>query len=390
MIAGVAFALVLWAVSPLVSSDDARSAATLQDRISQKRAQRDAQLGRERVLTSDIQRYSGQINRLQTRIDRLRARQDRVQRDLDAKRAELIRVQDRLAKEVRRLARLRRDLAHDRGVLARRLVELYQTDRPDLVTVILNANGFADLLEQSEFLKEIQAQDQRIIRRVASAKRDAETTAAELDRLEQRQQQITARVVTRRDEVAKVRLQLVSTQAPMRTARARKNAVLRTVRNQRHEVEEDLAALERANAQATNNLANLPAQAVQGGDGPWDWPVSGPITGSFGEQRPGHIHAGIDIAVPVGTPIRAVANGRVVLQQGTGASGGYGNYTCLQHTGTLTSCYAHQRNFATRMGQTVAKNQVIGYVGMTGNTTGPHLHFEARVSGTPVNPFNYL
>src|SRR5206468_3884519 len=115
-----------------------------------------------------------------------------------------------------------------------------------------------------------------------------------------------------------------------------------------------------------------------------------PITGAFGEQRPGYIHAGIDIAVPVGTPIRAVANGKVVLLQGTAASGGYGNYTCLQHTATLTSCYAHQASFAVRMGQTVAQHQVIGYVGMTGHTFGPHLHFEARISGVPVQPLNYL
>lgn len=391
VLAGVGLPLLLWAALPIVSAGaPSGSAATLQNKINRKQAELNSKLGKERVLSSDVQRYSGHINKLQSKINVLRARQDKIQGDLNAKRSELEQIQADLRAETRRLAKLRVKLSEGREILEERLVELYESDPPDLVTVVLNAKGFADLLEQGEFLKRIQDQDKRIIDRVSSAKKESEQTADELDKLELRQQRITARVLKRRDEVDKVRTALVDTQEPMRKARAAKNAVLRKVRDDRHKVEEDLDKLQQANAQATGNLQNLPTQAVKGGNGPWDWPVNGPITGNFGEQRPGHIHAGIDIAVPVGTPIRAVANGRVVLLQGTGASGGYGNYTCLQHTATLTSCYAHQRNFAVSQGQTVTKNQVIGYVGMTGHTFGPHLHFEARINGTPVNPFNYL
>lgn len=390
-LAGVGLPLLLWGVLPIVSAGaPSGSAATLQNKINKKQTELNSKLGKERVLSTDIERYSGRINKLQRKIDVLRTRQDRIQGDLNAKRAELEEIQADLRSERKRLARLRARLAEGREILEARLVELYETDPPDLVTVVLNAKGFADLLEQGEFLKRIQEQDKRIIDRVSRAKKESEQTAAELDELELRQQRITARVLKRRDEVAKVRTDLVDTQAPMRKARAAKNAVLRKVRDDRHEVEEDLAALQRANAQATSNLSKLPAQAVKGGNGPWDWPVTGPITGNFGEARPGHMHAGIDIAAPEGTPIRAVANGKVVLLQGTGASGGYGNYTCLQHTATLTSCYAHQSRFGVTSGQTVSKNQVIGYVGNTGHSFGAHLHFEARVSGTPVNPFNYL
>jgi murein DD-endopeptidase MepM/ murein hydrolase activator NlpD len=391
LIAGVVLPLLLWASLPLVSSGAPQgSAATLQQKISKKQQQLNATKGKEQVLSTTVKKYSSRINKIQSKVDVLRAKQDKIQRDLDSKRAELEQIRADLRTERRRLAGLRVRLADGRQKLEARLKELYESEPPDLVSVVLNSSDFSDLLEQAEFLRRIEAQDKRIISRVRSAKTDAETTAAQLSTLESRQQKVTARVFEQRNAVDKVRSALVEQQRPMREARYAKTRLLRRVKEDRHEIQEDLGKLQAASAKVTGDLQNLPTQAIKGGNGPWDWPVNGPITGAFGEQRPGHIHAGIDIAVPVGTPIRAVANGRVVLLEGTGASGGYGNYTCLQHTATLTSCYAHQASFAVSSGQTVSKNQVIGYVGMTGHTFGPHLHFEARINGVPVQPLNYL
>lgn len=121
-------------------------------------------------------------------------------------------------------------------------------------------------------------------------------------------------------------------------------------------------------------------------------PTSGPITSPFGE-RWGRLHAGIDIAPPEGTPIVAALAGEVIFK---GIMSGYGNYTCVRHAATLTTCYAHQQRFATsiRVGEHVARGQTIGYVGNTGHSTGPHLHFEVRLgpdySSTPVDPAPYL
>jgi len=103
-------------------------------------------------------------------------------------------------------------------------------------------------------------------------------------------------------------------------------------------------------------------------------------------MRWGRLHAGVDIAVPAGTPIRAADSGRVVLQ---GVVGGYGNYTCISH-GSLSTCYAHQSRFASSQGANVSQGQVIGYVGCTGHCFGDHLHFETRVNGSPVDPMGYL
>jgi murein DD-endopeptidase MepM/ murein hydrolase activator NlpD len=114
--------------------------------------------------------------------------------------------------------------------------------------------------------------------------------------------------------------------------------------------------------------------------------VSGPVVSPFG-MRWGRLHAGVDIAVGSGTAIRAAAGGRVVLM---GWVGGYGNYTCIQHSGSLSTCYAHQSSFATSNHASVGQGQVIGYVGCTGHCFGDHLHFETRSGGSPVDPMGYL
>ena len=120
------------------------------------------------------------------------------------------------------------------------------------------------------------------------------------------------------------------------------------------------------------------------------WPVRGGVTGRFGEQRGGHEHAGIDVPLPVGTPIRAASTGRVVMRED---QSGYGNYTCIAHV-RITTCYAHQSRFRTKQGARVERGEVIGYVGDTGTSSTPHLHFEVRRGtrpwGTPVDPAKYL
>jgi murein DD-endopeptidase MepM/ murein hydrolase activator NlpD len=135
----------------------------------------------------------------------------------------------------------------------------------------------------------------------------------------------------------------------------------------------------------------MPAGPIRGGKGGLIWPVNGPITSPFCEPRAWEsCHPGIDIGVPSGTPIRAAADGKVVLMQPESASGGYGNFTCIQHTSSLSTCYAHQSRFGTSMGARVKQGQVIGYTGCTGRCFGPHLHFETRINGSVVNPMNYL
>ncbi len=379
LLAGVLVPLALWAVLPMVSSGQSASQSELdklQSRIGSTRAKIGAKRTRERVLTTQITRYSRRINRL---ADRLTP----IETELTAKRTELETLRTDLRKERARIVRLRNRLAKARMLLTRRVVEIYKSGEPDLITVILNSDGFADLLERAEFIKRISDQDRRVIKIVRVAKAEAVRSEDRLDRLERRQQAVTETIQKRRDEVAGVKNKLDG----LRSGRA---SLLNGIRADRKNLEQHVDDLESASAKIARRLGQIPPGDIKGGNGPWIWPVNGSITGAFGEARPGHMHAGIDIAAASGTPIRAAANGKVVLMQGTGSSGGYGNYTCIQHTGSLASCYAHQSRFGTQMGASVSQGQVIGYVGNTGHSFGAHLHFEARVNGSPVQPLNYL
>jgi murein DD-endopeptidase MepM/ murein hydrolase activator NlpD len=397
LIACVALPIALWAVLPLGSVAATPSQGRL-DRLESKIGAARDRIGRkkgaEHTLSSDIAAYTSRIDRLQGRITTLGGRQERLQADLDARRAELEKVRTRLRDERARLVRLRRRLAQARSMLATRLVEIFKADKPDVVTVVLGSADFADLMERTEFIQRISDQDRRIFVVVRDARADAVRTERGLDALEGRQAQLTATVRRRRDEISAVRDDLIGTRVGFTKTKAGKQAALSRVRADRRDLQEDLAGMERASQRIQAQL--LRAQGAPGagpirqGSGRLIWPVDGPISGVFGESRPGHLHAGLDIAVAEGTPIRAADDGRVVLMQGVGSSGGYGNFTCIQHSASMSTCYAHQSRFGTTMGASVSKGQVIGYVGNTGHSFGAHLHFEVRIDGAPVNPASYL
>jgi murein DD-endopeptidase MepM/ murein hydrolase activator NlpD len=172
--------------------------------------------------------------------------------------------------------------------------------------------------------------------------------------------------------------------------RSEKAGLLANTREDRHALEEHVHALEREQSAILARLQGPSGSGVAGpirqGSGSLIWPLSGPVTSGFG-YRWGRLHAGIDIAVGVGTAIRAADGGRVAI---AGWLGGYGNYTCIQHGGSLSTCYGHQSGIGVSVGQSVSQGQVIGSSGNTGNSTGPHLHFETRVNGNPVDPMGYL
>ena len=398
LLAGAVLPLALWAALPVFSEGAASPTGRLGDiqhkiRVTQSKIGK--RKGTERVLTTQISAYSQRIGRLQGRIGSLQSQQANAQADLDAKRDELFKTQRDLRAERRRLVRLRARLAQARTALAQRLVELYQADKPDIVTVIMSSKGFADLLERSDFMQRVSEQDQNIIKLVRDAKADATATATRLDTLERRQQKLTAIVQQRRDEIARAKQGLIDTRVGLAGTRADKAHALGTVRAERRQLEGNLSGLkaEQDKIQATLQQAqgNLPAGPIKQGNGSLIWPVNGPITSQFCERRAWEsCHPGIDIGVPAGTPIRAAAAGKVALMQSVGASGGYGNFTCIQHTGAMSTCYAHQSRFATSLGASVSQGQVIGYSGCTGLCFGAHLHFEVRINGAVTNPLNYL
>jgi murein DD-endopeptidase MepM/ murein hydrolase activator NlpD len=357
------------------------SVSDLRARLGDKQAQLHHATSREGVLSTTIERYGHRLDQLRTEVATLRNRQADVQAQLDRAEAELRQARQQLA--VLRV-RLRRSL----GVLRRRLVAIYESDQPDAVAVLLDSNGFDDLLNRADYLRHVQAQDTAIAERVRSLRNRAKDTVA--------------RVRATRNEIAAKKAELERTQAALQarqgdlaSARAKDQHALSAVQGTAQRLEGDVSDIQgqiQAQLQAAQQAAAAPAQPagpVQGeSSSGFIWPVNGPVTSPFCESRPWEAcHPGIDIAVPSGTPIHASATGTVAI---AGPESGYGNYTCIDHGGGVSTCYAHQESISVSVGQHVSQGQVIGLSDCTGLCFGPHLHFEVRVNGQPTDPMNYL
>jgi len=352
-------------------------AQDLQSQLDTKRAQLDHANSREGVLSSTIQRLGERLDQLRGEVATLRNREAIVQAELNKKEAELKRAKDRLA--VLRV-RLKRSLK----VLRERLVAIYESSRPDELTVILSSKGFDDLLSRYEYLQRIQSQDTSIAERVRNLRDETKDTVEQV-------RAARNEIAAKRAELARTRSELENREVDLAAARQQDEQALAQVQDTQHQLEGDIGDLEgQIQAQLQAAQSSVPAQPagpIQGeSSSGFIWPVSGPVVSGYG-MRWGQLHAGIDIAVPAGTPIRAAASGTVVLAAYTG---GYGNYTCVDHGGGVSTCYAHQSSNAVSSGQSVGQGQVIGSVGCTGHCFGDHLHFEVRVNGSPVDPMGYL
>ncbi len=387
VVVGLAIGGVPFGSTPTAEANTQRELNQLQNKIGSTKGKLDQRRSRERKLHRDVQGYSERIAELQPRIDRLQQRQDAVQSDLDTSEQRLGKTQGDLRSERKRLVRLRAKLEESREVLSARLVELYQADKPSIVSVVVNSKGFADLLERGEFLNRIGQQDKRIVTEVKAARVEAVETEARLEKLEVSQRRTNERIETRRDEIAQVKGRLVSARGTISEARKGRNRLLRQVRVDRKELETHLKGLEKEQSKIQAKLNGMPAGgAVRQGSGNLVWPANGPLTSPFG-MRWGRLHGGIDLGVPTGTPVHAADDGTVAI---SGWVGGYGNYICINHGGGFSTCYAHNSRNGVSVGQRVSKGQVIAASGNTGNSTGPHIHFETRVNGVQRDPMGYL
>jgi murein DD-endopeptidase MepM/ murein hydrolase activator NlpD len=353
------------------------SGQDLQERLGQKQSELDQQQDRKGVLSTELTRYGDQIDQLAGEVATLRNREAIVQAELD-------RVQARLRRAKDRLAMLKHQLQRSLNTLRNRLVEIYRSDEPDLLTVMLESDGFDDLVSRYEYLRRISEQDASIVGRVRTLRNGTRET---VERVQAARDEIAAK----KAELERTRVQLEARKADLDAARDRKAAALDEVEGQIEHIEGDISEIQdkiqaQIQAASSTSATPLPAGPIQGGSSGFIWPVNGSVSSPFG-WRWGRMHEGLDISVPAGTPIRAAKAGTVIVAAPTS---GYGNYTCIDHGGGLSSCYAHQSSYAVGVGDSVDQGQVIGYSGCTGSCFGDHLHFEIRVDGAAVDPLGYL
>lgn len=373
-------ALALALAAALSVAGGTALAQDLDSQRSEKQQQLEQVRERGDVLSTEISDYSDQIDQLAGEVAVLRNREAIVAQELQETEARLVVEKDNLEA-------LRERLGRSLKILSGRLVDIYKSDQPDALTVILESDGFDDLVSRYDYLTRIQDQDAQIVLRVRSLRNESENTVLSI-------REARDAIEVKQAELERTRIQLEAREAELDAVRDQKAAALDQTQVTEERLEGDIADLEDEiqeqlrEAQSSTTMSDpLPAGPVQGGTSSSGmiWPVNGPVTSPFG-PRWGRLHAGIDIAVPTGTPIMAAKDGTVVLAAPTS---GYGNYTCIDHGGGLSTCYAHQSSFSITSGP-VSQGEVIGLVGCTGSCFGDHLHFEVRVNGVPVDPFGYL
>jgi len=373
------------------------SAASLDDKLHTKQDRLDRVKNREGVLTTTIEGFSTRISDLEGRLAAFREREARAERLLVSAQARLERAQAEVEAGQRRLQRARAHLSGAIDVLANRLVDIYKSGDSDVVNVLVGADGWEDLLARSEYLGAIQAQDESLVGRVRDLRDQTRRTLGRLRVGRDRIETVRDSIAAQEKSLANARASAESKQAQLAAVRSDRESALADVRDHARVLEGDLSALQDKIAAELAAQQSTPAPtasprpigtSTESSSG-FIWPVQGTLVSGFG-IRWGDVHEGIDIAADEGTPIQAAGSGAVSLIQSEAESGGYGNYTCIDHGGGISTCYAHQSVFGTSLGASVQQGQVIGYVGNTGHSFGAHLHFEVRIDGVAVDPLGYL
>ena len=309
-------------------------------------------------------------------------------------------VENDITLNERQLAEAQKRLEGRESVFYKRVRDIYINGRLSYLDVVIGSKDFSDFANRLEVLKRIIDSDITLINEIKKERADIEAHKQKLE--------------ADRAKLVELEKAALAKQAEIEQKKAERNVVLQKAQNDRATAMQAIEELNASSAQVSAMLkerqaaraaaAAAAATATQssGGQGASDnwvqgtgqlgWPVSGEITSPYGYRV--HpiwgttiYHSGIDIGVDEGTPVHAADGGVVVW---SGWMGGYGYAVVIDHGNGLSTLYGHNSELAVDEGQSVAKGQVISYAGSTGNSTGPHVHFEVRVNGDPVDPMGYL
>ncbi len=385
-----AFALALALATPAAGQDIESEKERVDQRIAELQNEIAAAKDREGVLTSQLSAVASELRAARSEVDEAQGSLDALEAELAYERERLERLTSLLELQTRRLVRLQREYARAVEVLEQRVRAAYVYERPDTLSFIVSASSFADVIDNYEFAKRLGAQDERIAREVETAKK----RAADERRATARTRALTADSVAvisaRTNEARTVRDRLAASRDDLAAAQSLKTSALTDTRETREEYLAEVEALAAESATLAARIRSAQTGSSSSGTGVSAsgliWPVNGPVTSGFG-WRWGRMHEGIDIAVSTGTPVRAAASGTVIH---SGWLGGYGNLVVVDHGNGLATAYAHNSSLLVGVGQSVSQGDTLSLAGSTGNSSGPHVHFEVRVNGVAVDPLLYL
>ena len=341
----------------------------------------------ESRLSTEIGSIESQIRALERDVNGVSVQLDSLERDLVLQQEKLNRVLRLYRFQTQQLDFLRGQYNVSVRRLNLRLIELYEGDDPTPLDVFLSSDSISDFLEQFDYVQDIGTQDAQISTQVGHAKTQMHSAREKTKVTKAKVETVTRTIAARTAEVRAEKERLLISEKGLAQAKGNKRERLADVRQSKAEYLHEVAGIQAASSQVTATIQSAGSSSYDStpSSSGLIWPVSGPVVSGFG-LRWGRMHTGIDIGVGYGTPIHAAASGTVIF---AGWMGGYGNFVIVDHGGGLSTAYAHQSSIAVG-GGAVSQGQVLGYVGCTGHCFGPHLHFEVRINGSPVDPLGYL
>jgi murein DD-endopeptidase MepM/ murein hydrolase activator NlpD len=352
-----------------------------------EQAKADALLSQTQALEAKIGAIQASIDALGGKIGTASARRSKLEQEIALLRSDIAtkqaRIDDLTAERTDRVA-----------ALGARADALYRAGDWPYVEMLLTSQNLTDFIERTEFVSRLIASDEQIAGDLESSTADLKSATDDLNRsldtvqaktTEVRAEENSLRGLQNADAAQRNMQQAVQDQKASLLAETKRNVAR-------------LQAAAQAEERESARIADLLKHGSSHGSGKYagtlTWPTPGytHVTSPFGMRmhpilHVRKMHTGIDIHAPAGAKIVAAGDGKVIY---AGARGGYGNCTMIDHGDGLVTLYAHQSHIYTHVGATVHAGDRIGAVGSTGLSTGPHLHFEVRVNGDPVNPMNYL
>ena len=380
------------------------------DKISGLQGKIDEQAAYQEELTQQISLYKEKIQILDDQIAAL-------EQDIEDKQSEITRLQDEIEQLEQDIADKQVEIDDTYELFKTRMVALYEAGETSSLAMLLSSNSFADFVTNIRLMQAVSKSDEKLVDELKDKLTEQQTLKTSQE--EKKSGVETALVQVQEDEqaVMEQRQSQADAQAELEDAYSKSETAEQDMEALKAEYESDRDAkiaedkqveseiqafyAELAKKQAAAEAAAKAAQqssssssstqtVVNTGSLSFRWPLPGysMITSGYG-ARWGSTHTGIDISGGgvYGASIVAAESGTVVL---AGSHWSYGNYVIVDHGGGYTTLYAHMSSLACSTGDYVSKGQTIGYVGSTGNSTGPHLHFEVRVNGATQNPSSYV
>lgn len=382
--------LALGAMPALTASPcNAVTQAELRQELDEARAKIADATERKEKLGDQITAIDKRLTAIEGELVRLQSQIGTVEGKLTVTREKLEILQEQLRLKRIELRKAEEKLRFEQENLEMRATVAYKTSDLTYVDVVLASTSFEDLISRTSVLRDLIGGNNDLVGELDESRAVVEREKKLIAEKERAARAAVSDLQEQSDELAALRAAQAEQKAQSLAARKEKSGALSSVRN-------DIAVLKRQEQQLlaeSRQLAGIiNGSSGGGGTGSMIRPVNGTITSPFGWRihpilHYRKFHTGVDFGVGYGAPIRAADSGTVIYATWMG---GYGNVIVINHGGGISTLYAHQSSFAVGSGAHVSRGQVIGYVGSTGFSTGPHLHFEVRVNGEPVDPMGYI